>query len=109
MDPTPIERALAIRIRQVEAVVQGIVVGTMCGAAVFLATNWLILRGGPTVGPHLALLGQFFLGYDVTFIGSVIGFLWGFFYGFIGGWAVSALYNRIVVLRAGGAAGGERG
>jgi len=99
MDPQPIDRVLAIRIRRVEAVMQGVVIGTMVGMAVFLATNFLILRGGPTVGPHLALLGQFFLGYEVTFLGSVVGFAWGFAYGFAGGYAVSALYNRIVLLR----------
>lgn len=80
---------------------QGVVVGLMAGGAVFVATNWLVLRGGPVVGPHLALLGQLFVGYEVTFMGSLVGLAWGFGYGFTAGYCVSTLYNRIVMLRAG--------
>ena len=107
MEPESLERGLAIRILRVEAVVQGVVIGAMAGMVVFVATNWLILRGGPAVGPHLALLGQFFPGYEVTFVGSLIGFAWAFAYGFVSGYAVSALYNRIVLLRARKARRGE--
>ena len=53
------------------------------GLGVFVATNWLISEGGPVVGPHLALLGQFFIGYRVTFVGSLVGFLWAFAVGFL--------------------------
>ena len=30
----------------------------------FVAADWLILKGGEPVGPHLALLDQFFIGYQ---------------------------------------------
>jgi len=56
--------------------------------------------GGTVVGPHLALLGQFFIGYDVTFRGSLIGLGWGAATGFVLGYAVSTLYNRVVAYRA---------
>ncbi|MGH7893875.1 MAG: hypothetical protein ACREQL_04355 [Candidatus Binatia bacterium] len=94
------DQMLAIRVARLEAGVQGVVVGLMVGLAVFLATNWLVLRGGPVVGPHLALLSQFFLGYEVSFVGSLVGFAWGAAYGFVAGYAVSVLYNRIAA-RAG--------
>ena len=51
------------------------------------------------VGPNLALLGQFFLGYRVTFMGSLIGFVYGFGCGFVTGYLVASLYNWIVELR----------
>jgi len=95
-----IDQMLAIRVVRLEATVQGVIVGLMVGLTVFLATNWLMLRGGPVVGPHLALLGQFFLGYEVSFAGSLVGFAWGAAYGFVAGYAVSALYNRLVARAA---------
>jgi hypothetical protein len=82
-------------------VLQGLVAGIMAGAAVFLATVWLVARGGAVVGPHLALLGQFFPGYEVTLAGAVIGLAWGFAYGFASGYLVSVLYNWLVRVRRG--------
>lgn len=81
------------RLARFNATVQGLVYGTLLGGAIFLATNWLILKGGDQVGPHLALLGQFFIGYQVTFVGSLIGFGYGFTAGFIAGYLVALLYN----------------
>ena len=64
---------------------------------------WLLLRGGtagpqgePVIGPHLALLGQYFIGYRVTFFGSLVGFAYGFIFGFAGGYLVSIMYNWLV-------------
>ena len=81
------------RLARFNATVEGLVFGTLLGILIFLATNWLILKGGENVGAHLALLGQFFIGYRVTFVGSVIGFGYGFITGFIAGYLVSILYN----------------
>ena|SRR5213593_4359166 len=96
------EQGLPVRIIRLEAAVQGLVVGLIAGLGVFLATNALLLKGGRVVGPHLALLAQFFPGYHVTFVGSLIGFAWALAYGFAGGYLVSLLYNRIVIARARG-------
>jgi hypothetical protein len=81
------------RLARFNAVVQGLVYGTLLGGVIFLATNWLILKGGEPVGPHLALLGQFFIGYRVTFVGSLLGFGYGFATGFIAGYLMATLYN----------------
>ena len=88
-----------VRVIRLEALVLGIVTGLICGLGVFLATNFLRLKGGTVVGPHLALLGQFFPGYDVTFRGSLIGLGWGVATGFVVGYAVSSVYNRVVTYR----------
>jgi hypothetical protein len=71
----------------------------VAGLGVFIATNWLILKGGATVGPHLALLGQFFIGYRVTFVGSLIGFAYAFVGGFLVGYFVARSYNSIAAWR----------
>ena len=83
----------------------GLIVGLLLGLAVFIATNWLLIKARITptgergVGPHLQLLSQFFIGYRVSFIGSIIGFLWGFGIGSICGTAIGFIYNRIVDFR----------
>lgn len=55
---------------------------------------WLIanLLGLWTDG--VAMIGQFYLGFDVTLVGLVLGSFWGFFDGFIGGWVIGWLYNK---------------
>jgi hypothetical protein len=68
--------------------------------AIFVATNWLVIKGGDVVGPHMALLGQFFIGYQVTFLGSFVGLIYGFIAGFVLGYVVAALYNWLVSLRS---------
>lgn len=96
----PEKHTLPVRVLRLEATLQGITLGLMAGLAVFVATNWLVLKGGTVVGPHLALLGQFFVGYEVTFVGSLIGFAWAFACGFAVGWGVSVVYNRVAARRA---------
>lgn len=63
------------------------------GVAIFLVTNIDLLRGG--AGEHLSRLSQIYVGYTVSFLGSIIGLLWGFVTMFIAGWAVAWLYNRL--------------
>jgi hypothetical protein len=83
----------------------GLVFGLLLGLAIFIATNWLVIKAHAVpnkewpVGPHLELLGQFFFGYRVSFLGSIIGFLYGFAIGSIAGTAVGFIYNKIVDLR----------
>ena len=96
-DPT--EEDVIVRLVHLDATAQGLVVGTVTALGLFVVTNWLVLKGGPVVGPHLALLGQFFPGYRVTFVGSFIGAAWGFVTGFAAGYFVSALYDRLAVRR----------
>ncbi len=99
-----IEHVLLARLLRLNATVQGLVAGTIAGLALFLATNWLLIKGpqtGEPVGPHLALLSQYFIGYRVSFLGSLIGLLYGFALGFAGGYFVAWLYNRVVDLRPG--------
>ena len=88
------------------AKVLGLALGLMLGLAVFIATNWLLIKGGHltpegqyVVGPHLQLLSQFFIGYRVSFIGSIIGFAYGFAIGTLFGAVIGWIYNKIVYFR----------
>jgi len=94
-----LESIVMARLIRLNGVVSGLVLGILLGSILFLATMFLVLKGGDVVGPHLSLLGQFFWGYSVTFWGSFIGFLYGFLTGFILGYLVAALYNFFLNLR----------
>ncbi len=69
------------------------------GVGVFGATAWLLIKGGPNVGAHLQLLGQFFYGYSVSWSGAMIGFLYGACVGAVVGGLTGAIYNLVVGLR----------
>ena len=93
------EKLVLTRVMRLNARIQGVVAGIVAGLGIFIATNWLVIKGGDVVGPHLALLSEFFIGYRVTFFGSVIGFAYGFVTGFIIGYGVARTYNGIVGLK----------
>jgi hypothetical protein len=67
-----VDEILRVRLLRLNATVQGLAAGLVCGLVLFVATNWLVLKGGDVVGPHLGLLGQYFIGYRVTFVGSLV-------------------------------------
>lgn len=82
-------------IARLRASVMALVFGLVGGTGLFLATVWLLIQGGDPVGPHLALLGNYFPGYVVTWTGSLIGFAYGALVGAIVGGSLALLYNWI--------------
>jgi hypothetical protein len=74
----------------------GIAIGLLLGLGLFVATNVLVVKGGPVVGPHLGLLGYYFPGYRVTFLGSVVGFVYAFVVGYGIGRTVGTIYNKLI-------------
>jgi hypothetical protein len=83
---------------KLDAIALGISLGTLSGLAIFCATSILILKGGEEIGPTLELLNQYFIGYEVTPVGSLIGSVYGFASGFIAGWLIAILRNFIVTV-----------
>jgi hypothetical protein len=83
-------------IRKLNARAWGIAVGMLLGGGLFLATNILVLKGGPNVGQHLKLLAVYFPGYRVTFMGSLIGFIYLFVIGYGLGRLIGTVYNQLV-------------
>jgi hypothetical protein len=71
----------------------GMALGFLFGIGLFVATNILVLKGGPNVGEHLSLLAQFFPGYRVTFVGSLIGFVYAFVVGYAVGRVICIVYR----------------
>jgi hypothetical protein len=87
-----LERALL----RLNARAWGIAAGLLFGFSLFLATNILVVKGGPNVGQHLSLLRAFFPGYSVSFFGSIVGFVYAFVVGYAVGRLIGAVYNRMV-------------
>ncbi len=95
---TAADETIIKSLAKLDSIALGISVGTLFALFFFLATNILIFQGGDVIGPNLALLSQYFIGYKVTFVGSIIGFLYGFVSGFILGWLTAFLRNSVVTL-----------
>jgi hypothetical protein len=93
---------IASAVLRLNVKILGVTLALLLGLAVFIATNWLIIKGGEPVGPHLQLLSQYFIGYRVTFWGSLIGFAYGFALGGVFGVLLGWIYNGIVMLKKGG-------
>ena len=76
------------------------IVGALLGGVgLFVMTAWLLIKGGPQVGAHLQLLGHYFIGYSVTWQGSLIGLFYGALFGGVVGWSIGTIYNGIVAIR----------
>jgi hypothetical protein len=101
-----LENLVETQLVRVSARFFAIVAGVLGGLGLFVATNWLVLKGGPIgpegerlIGPHLSLLGQYFIGYRVSFAGSLIGFAWAFASCGAVAYAGARLYNCVAHLR----------
>ena len=83
---------------KLDKVALGLAAGIIMGLGLFLATIILLIKGGNPVGPNLALLGQYFIGYTVTWKGSLVGLAYGGVSGFILGWSTAFLRNFFVAM-----------
>ena len=93
MEDTAVKEALARIFTKLDRIAFALALGTVAGATLFLATLFLVIRGGDGVVRTLQLLRQYFPGYRVTPVGSVIGFVYAFASAFIGGWLFAFLRN----------------
>ncbi|MEZ5422185.1 MAG: hypothetical protein R2682_03700 [Pyrinomonadaceae bacterium] len=94
----PVDRIIVESLAKLDGVALGVALGLIFGLIIFAATNILIFKGGEVVGPNLSLLEQYFIGYEVTFSGSIVGFVYGVLVGFIVGWLIATLRNFVVSL-----------
>ncbi len=100
LKPDTSEELLARAVLRLDGNILGIVLGILFGLIIFVATNWLVLKGGEVVGPHLLLLSQFFIGYRVTLLGSFIGLAYGLVTGYLIGFLIAWVYNRVAALKS---------
>jgi hypothetical protein len=73
--------------------------GMTGGAGLFIATVWLLIRGGENVGQHLGLLRNYLPGYSVTWGGALLGLVYGAAVGAVIGASIAWIYNMIALYR----------
>jgi len=93
-----VEGRLAEIFPRMDGIALGVATGTVAGLLLSLATLFLVIKGGPVVGPNLGLLGQFLPGYTVTGTGSLLGLFYGLTVGFLAGWGFALLRNLSLFL-----------
>jgi hypothetical protein len=93
------EAAIQRAVARLRAGILALVCGFLAGTGLFLATAWLVIRGGPNVGQHLVLLSNYLPGYTVSWAGAFLGLGYGFALGAVVGWVTGWIYNRVVDLR----------
>jgi hypothetical protein len=91
-----LEEALAEIFAKYDAVALGSAVGSVAGILALLATAMLLIKGGNVVGPNLSLLGNYFLGYEVSWAGALLGFVEAGIGGFGFGWVLASMINAVI-------------
>jgi 4-hydroxybenzoate polyprenyltransferase len=86
-------------VARLRAWVMAVVFGLTSGTGLFVATAWLVIRGGPQVGQTLGLLRHYFPGYSVSWSGAFLGFFYAAVVGGVVGWTIAYIYNQIVARR----------
>ncbi|HJT20601.1 MAG TPA: FAD-dependent oxidoreductase [Nitrospira sp.] len=85
---------------RVDPLAMGIAFGAVAGAALFLTTGVVLLKGGPEMSRGLSLLNQYIIGYEVGWRGAFIGLAEAGLFGFCGGWFSAWLRNHSMGLYA---------
>ncbi len=76
----------------------GVAVGSVAGLAFFFVTAFhVVLR--PSGAPPIALLSQYFYGFEVSWWGAFVGLFWGFITGFVAGWFVAFVRNLVTAIK----------
>ncbi|MFT5285823.1 MAG: tetrahydromethanopterin S-methyltransferase subunit B [Planctomycetota bacterium] len=92
-DTAPEEEAIEAYVGKLNGNVWGISLALVLAFVLFAATNFLVFKGGENVGQHLGILSQYFYGYSVTFVGSLIGAAWAMILGYVVARLGCGIYN----------------
>ncbi len=79
-----------------DPVALGTALSVTLGVGLFLATAILLVKGGEPLGPNLALLSSYFLGYTVSWGGALLGLIEGGIGGFAFGYLLARLINFVI-------------
>jgi len=78
------------------AIILGIVGGTIAAIGIFVATHISLAKWGESAGTYLNLLGVFLPGYDASSSGAWIGAFWTFIFCGLAGFLTYWLYGRLL-------------
>jgi protoporphyrinogen oxidase len=91
-----LEDVLAAAFARYDSLALGLAVAIVSGVGLFLTTTWVLLRAERDSDEVLALVGQYLLGYEVSWGGAVLGFIGAGLFGFGVGFGVAWLINLII-------------
>lgn len=79
-----------------DPVALGLSLGAVMGLGLFVATAVLVIQGRVPLGPNLSLLGVYFLGFEVSWLGALLGALEATALGFGLGVVMAGSINLLV-------------
>jgi protoporphyrinogen oxidase len=91
-----LEDLLAAAFARYDAVALGAAVGIVSGVGLFLTTVVSLINEPGDRGRVVSLLGQFLLGYEVSWAGAGIGLLGAGIAGFVFGWLLARAINGLI-------------
>jgi hypothetical protein len=71
----------------------GVTAGLLWGGIILLLTLLVVMQNDG--GDHLKLLDKIYLGYRISYGGSIVGAFWGFVNAFIIGALFAWIYNKL--------------
>ena len=92
------ERIVRATFARLDIMAIAVSVGCLFAILLWAATAALLLKGaeaGAHIGPHLALIANYFPGYSVTWVGSFVGLVYGFLLGVGVGGLVGVFWNLV--------------
>lgn len=95
-----LERALGQVFPKLDRVALGLALGITGSIGLFLATIFLVIKGGNHVGANLQLLSNYLPGYTVSWAGSLLGLVYGLLIGYACGWSYAGLRNLSLFVSA---------
>jgi hypothetical protein len=64
--------------------------GALWGLSLLILT---LVAAGRGIGTNLSHISAIFIGYQVSYVGSIIGLAYGFVSGLVAGWLLAGVYN----------------
>jgi hypothetical protein len=89
---------LALAFAPVHKRALGVAVGTVTGLLIFAVTVFHVAFQ-PDGALDIALLGEYFFGYTVSWQGAFVGLFWGFVSGFVMGWFIAFVRNLVIATK----------
>ena len=96
--PDPATAALRRAFARIDEVGLGTALGVVSALYLSILTAWTIRTGTEGATDGLQLLRQYFIGYNITWSGAIIGILYAALLGFVLGWSVAYLRNKSLQL-----------
>lgn len=93
-----LQETVTLLFPKLDRVAFGSALGVLCGAGLALLTAAVLARDGSPVEAYVALLGQYFPGYELSARGALLALYYGALLGFITGWVLAGVRNATLLV-----------